>query len=246
MVLSEVRAKFIKESGRRDLVKGNGKTDNGANYYIQSGQRILEALQPTAKTLSWYKENVAASAMSLSFDLCRAVKEVWMANSGNSRYELEKKALSWLRTNYAEPLASLDTGQPLYYATAVMGMAPGQADMTAVSLATLNDVDAIMLGNHFTYSSIVFYPPSSGAYTCSILGYFYARSLTEDTYYNYWSVMFPDVLVMAALCALEMAYRNTEGVKDYINSIQIFLSGIDKDIVEEDIVGIDEMNNASL
>jgi len=39
--LSEVRAKFIELSGRDDLVNAND-SDNGANYFINAGQKFLD------------------------------------------------------------------------------------------------------------------------------------------------------------------------------------------------------------
>ncbi len=58
--------------------------------------------------------------------------------------------------------------------------------------------------------------------------------LTSDVDVSYHSEMYPELLLMASLLALEAFYRNTQGVNDWFSSMQIWLKGQDHDLVREE------------
>jgi hypothetical protein len=83
--------------------------------------------------------------------------------------------------------------------------------------------------------------PSDKAATITVVGQFKAKELDENDDQNFWSVHYPDLLIQAANYSLESFYRNTEGAKDWKNVMTDTLQGIDYNLVEEDISGINQM-----
>ncbi|RLI52540.1 MAG: hypothetical protein DRP09_17690, partial [Candidatus Thorarchaeota archaeon] len=91
------------------------------------------------------------------------------------------------------------------------------------------------------YNGIIFWPPADKEYVIETWGLFYSPELEDDDHESYWSVTNPLVLIMAALREIEVFNRNTEGVKDWELAIRSEVSGIGKDLVEEDIAEHDQM-----
>jgi len=48
--------------------------------------------------------------------------------------------------------------------------------------------------------------------------------------------------LMAGMYQLEVMYRNTEGANDWLRSIELAVTGLGKDFVEEHIAEVDQMN----
>ena len=53
MNLKEIREQFVKRSGRYDLVSSTTNwTDNGADFFIRNGQKLLDRLEHTQGSIS--------------------------------------------------------------------------------------------------------------------------------------------------------------------------------------------------
>ena len=92
MDLLGVRQQFIKLSGRYDLATTNVEThdtDNGADYFINAGQRYLDRHFYTLKSIGRRFDAVAADSWYLTFQRCRAIKSVW-CNDDEARWKLTK------------------------------------------------------------------------------------------------------------------------------------------------------------
>jgi hypothetical protein len=74
-----------------------------------------------------------------------------------------------------------------------------------------------------------------------INGLFYSAELVNDTDENYWSVAHPMLLYMAAMRQVEVVNRNTQGVRDWENSIMADVKTLGFDLVEEHIAEASEM-----
>ena len=124
--------------------------------------------------------------MKLEFLYARAIKEVWIMDS-DGRSKLTPKTLSWIRKTYADVLSDIDTGTPLYYSLAIIGLSPEQASLTSEDYTDefTYDVDEIRFGDHYLYNGIIFMPPSDGVYTVTIIGEFFSKTLSNDTDNNY-------------------------------------------------------------
>jgi len=319
MNLLQIRTQFIKENGRYDLVVDTTNyADNGADYYIQAGQRFLDNRQPTPKSIKRYQVDIVSGDIFAKVLNLRAIKEVWVMD-GDGRYQLIKKPLGWIRDYYAEASANVATGEPLYYNETVIGLSPdidsavasdystsanSQAftSQTSVTVThnlgfyplvwmkdsngvkmegfiqhtstnefvvmfavatsgtiyyggaegttafTYDDEDLVLAGTtpHYAYRGIVWMPPADGTYTLEVWGDFFSKKLVDNYDTNFWATIYPDILIKAANYALESTYRNTAGMADWLSVIDNDLRGIDHNLVEQDISGVNQMNEGDV
>jgi len=238
MTRVELRTKFIELSGRYDLATdywGADYTDNGADYFIDNGQKWLERKMNVKRSSSSIFDEKAIDAYTMSFQTARSIKEVWV-NNGTSRYELEKKTMQEFRDIFPEPISEIDTGGPLYYVPARL-RSVDSTDMD--NLATYMN---FVMASSESYDGIIFGPPLDEAYVIEVVGVFYLPALNSEGDENYWSVEHSDLLINAALRQLEVSYRNTEGVRDWDFVVDSDLTDLDKDIVDQDQSNIEEMD----
>ena len=247
MALLAVREKFAELSGRHDLVvdfAGEDYDDNGANFYLQNGQRMLDRKFTDRKGMAWYKEDISAGAYSLDFRYCKFIEEVWAKASGEGRYRLEKKSLAWMRNTYGDAYADQDQGMPVYFAEKVLNLGPDQVALTAATYETefTGDAEELMLADtdHVLYTGILFMPPADTTYTISVKGKFDSPSLVDgaDTLTTYWTERHPDALVLAGMWSLEGFGRNTAGQQDYLQMILDILNDVDAEEAENESTGI--------
>lgn len=236
--LLTVRQKFCQLSGRFDLAttsEDSFDTDNGADFFINAGMKMLERRYDYPKEVGRYFDEVAAGSWYLTFQNCRVITEVW-ANNDEERKKLTKTDMVDLREYYTGLVSATDQDEPDYYAPAF--------------IRAIDATDKDSLGSFFnyvktdddgTYNGIIFMPPVDEAYVIEVWGKFYSTELSSNTDENYWTNVHPMLLVWSALYHLEVSYRNSEGAKDWLSAIEMYGSDIDKDRVEEEIVDIEEM-----
>ncbi|MBU2051340.1 MAG: hypothetical protein KKH61_20525 [Gammaproteobacteria bacterium] len=240
MTLLETRTQLVKVTGRYDLVvDAVAYADNGADFYINAGQLYLDRLETIHKSYSRVFETVTSGQWYKLFQLCRSLKSVWISNSDGEKWKLDKVDFDVLRAAYAEDPANIDSGDPLYYAPINIRRTPETA--STITIDYFGATEYTEAYDHFEYNGLVFLPPADGTYTLELHGLFYQPKLEDDADTNYWTEVHPLVLVMAAARALEVVYRNTEGVKDWDNSIKAELFGMGLDLAEEEVAEISEM-----
>lgn len=239
MNLLQVRQWFIRESGRYDLVTDvSSWADNGANAYINAGQKMLDRRVDLRKSTGRHFANLAVGENVVAFQASRAIKEVWTFGSGVPRKKLILKDMQWLRSEYSD-MENPENGVPEYYTPGIFRLAPDET-----MSATIGDLDVIsgyldlLVEDHFAYNGIVIFPPTDTAITVETWGLFYSQELSSDESNSFWSVVHPELLVMAAQCIVEQFNRNSEGVKDWMSSIDMALRDITNDFVEEEITDI--------
>lgn len=239
---AQIKTLVIEMSGRQDLTETMYTGVTKFDFFLNAALKLLDISQGTPESKRWLMKDIAIGDHTLQFQNARVIHEVWFANA-DGRYQLEKKTLKWIRSNYSDALADISTGMPLYYAVDVIHLAPQQQDLGEVLPPPgefTYDYDNILFGASYGYNGIVWMPPTDEVYTVEVLADFYSL-LTEDGDSNYWSVQYPNVLVQAVLFAIEVFYRNTTGMNDYLNSLRPFLQGIDYNIAEQDAKDINEM-----
>lgn len=249
MSLLSVRETFATDSGRHDLVtdfSGDDFSDNGADRFLQAGQRLLDRKASFVKGYSWYKKDVSEGGYKLNFRYCTAIKQVWAMEADTDRYRLTRKDLDWIRAKYGKAYADLTTGSPSYYTPIVANLGPDQVALTTSNYTDefTYDYEEILFSDtadHFHYNAILWMPPLNKTYTISILGRFWSPILTGDTMETFWTEVHPDILVLSALYCLERTYRNREGMADYMTAILDAISDLDRDMVEEEIQDHDRM-----
>ena len=245
MEYKDLRKKFIELSGRYDLVKPNW-TDNGADFFINAGQKMLDRMQDIGKAKARLTRTLAAGTVVVSTVGLRAIKEVWLSSSDDGMYRLTQETMAGLRAYYGKKFSEVDAAAPVYYAPAILRPYPDTT--VAADVAGLYDIEDLILyeatggTGHWTYNGIIILPPPDIAYTLSLWGLFYSPTLsatlsgsTWTQTKSFWSEEHPDTLLLAALYKLEAFYRNTEGAKDWQNALNIDMVGLDFDSVEEDL-----------
>lgn len=241
MNLLELRTEFIRISGRYDLVVDNiDFADNGADFYINAGQKYLDRLENIKKSWGRVFRQVTAGRNYVVFPDCRAIESAWIMNT-ESRTKLEKVDMSDLREEYGEPVSAITTGVPLYYSPAYLRVVPESDRMTIDEFEAIIDYADVMFDQHYNYNGVIFMPPVDGDYVCEVWGLFYSPTLTNDTDESFWSVVHPSILIMAGQRELEAMNRNSEGVKDWEGVIRSEITTIGMDAVEETVAELDDM-----
>jgi len=251
MNFGEIRTKFIDLSGRFDLadsMESAPYSDGGADFFIASGQRYLDNSQLHPKSLLRYQKDIVAGTYGLEFKDALSVKEVWFTTS-SERKSLSKVGFGWMNTNFTYPPSDHSAGTPKYYSTNIIGLAGQQDALTTANYTgdftrereSIHFADEASNTSHQYYRGIIFLPPNDTAGTITVYGNFKAKALSLNADENFWSVQYPDLLIQAANYSLESFYRNTEGAKDWKVIIDETLRGIDYNLVEETISGINQM-----
>jgi len=238
MNLLEVRIDFIKKSGFRDLVKRGGYADNGANAFIQSGARLLDTLQPNPACIRSHLTDLTENQYQVTFSDCRVVDSVWVIDEDGGRdNQLKRKTIGELRDLYPGPFSDIDTGIPAYYAP-LIGVDPSMQDAVAGDYSA--DFLDLLFGKAYATTGIIIMPPADQAYTLEVHGRWFTKRLEEDTDESWWSINRPELLVLAAMCVREMFFRNTEGVRGYLDpnfgSLALMLKGIDRDMAAQEAI----------
>jgi hypothetical protein len=235
MALSDVRARFVQLSGRYDLVNSDD-SDNGANWYINKGQRWLD-LHPLAPTMyGRYITNLAADDFYIEISGCRALHEVWI-NDDEDRVLLERKTLKWVQEEFGDVTSDITSGTPTYWCPARPRAVNSDGNE---SLGTFLDFVVDEDGNETVQGILIAGPPEEEI-TVDIRGVFFSPTLSDDTDTSWWTENYDDILLLAALRKLESFMRNTAGVKDYNVVIQEELQMLDFAEVEQTVHNITRM-----
>lgn len=237
----EIREQFIKLSGRYDLVtETTNWTDNGANWYIKAGLRMLDQMVPDfPKQIGRYFETVAAGTYYVTFEGCRQIKEVWAAVAGDKRWMVLPMDANEFYGTYNEPFANVVQGKPDYYTRAMLRGIP---DFSAIDNVSGYASEIAEDTSQMTTNGIVFMPPADQEMQIEVWGVFDSYVLSAETDSNWWTTKHEDLVVFAALYKLETSNRNSEGAKDWLFEVQRMVAEIDMDEVAEDANNAEEMS----
>jgi len=236
----EVRQKFRSLSGRFDLVNEDG-TDNGADFFIDSGQKWLDRRFDHPKVDGRVFKIADQGDYGHVFKYARSIEEVWAATTGDGRWQLEKKSIQDLRLAYADLPSNLTEGAPLYWTPAFLRSIPETDHITAAVFGSYIGFADVMTGEHYEYNGVIWMPPCSEEMLIEVWGKFYTEPMNAEDDRNFWSANHPDVLIMAGLRQVEVFNRNTQGRQDWERAIDQMISDIDKDVVQEELAEVDQM-----
>ncbi|MFA5380300.1 MAG: hypothetical protein WC455_31350, partial [Dehalococcoidia bacterium] len=104
----DLRKKFVELSGRYDLIKAN-ETDNGADFFINAGQKILDRMQDSGKAKARYTVSLAAGTILVYTAGLRAIKGVWVSSS-DGMTALKPCTLEEMREYYAGKFSEVTQG----------------------------------------------------------------------------------------------------------------------------------------
>jgi hypothetical protein len=232
MNLLQIRKRFRDLSGRYDLMTSDS-TDT-IDFMINAGSRFLDRLSEHQKTYATHYKFLSQGSWNLQFPSCRAVKEVWIA-SMEERWQLEKRDLQDLLAGLMTELVSnIDQGDPLYYSplmTRTVGTPPTGIESYIDTITSMGNI----------YNAILILPPPDKQLLVEIKGFYYSDELIQDTDENYWSKVHPNLLLKSSLHELEIFNQNQSKVEAWEKNIQLELDGVNKDLVEESIAEVDQM-----
>lgn len=235
MTLVDVRKKLVELSGLYNLVtdyEGADYSDNGADFFIKSGQRWLDSLLETPQAPADYKVSLSAGEFSINVSEARAIQKVRLEESQEGIDFLDRKPLADLFEKWGDQslLGEVDKGSPTDYALAIRR----ELDATTDPIGRTGQ----------SGKKLFIMPPADKDYTIFVTGLFFSKELTKEDDKNFWSINYPDLLIQSALYKRESFMRNTSGLRDWRGAIVDAVNMIDADMVEEDIAEIDHMVSA--
>ena len=234
MDLSTLRETFRTETGRLDLA------DTGVDRFLNAGQRLLDTRvnhdSNEARNFKMVKQGDFAVTFSST---CRVIHKVFVADL-DSRSQLLRGNNDELRALYPQLFSQLGQGRPQAYVPATLRASPDQ-DTIGDLQAFIGYMD-VLLGSSAKFNGVIFYPPADKEYMVEVWGSFYSPDLGDSCNSTWWLENHSYLLLMAAKRALEVSYRNSEGVKDWDNAMQPYLTAIEADQAEQEAVDIGGMD----
>lgn len=225
MSLLEIRKKFIASSGRADLVIDEvSYADNGADWFIQAGQRYLDRMLETGNARARYFGKLEYSRNAMKIPRARVIEQVVRAYPAPKCEMVQSNDSQYYSTD------SLDA--PKYYHLLVLRPVVGS------DYAQTPGINADISFTSSSYSGLRFNTASDQDYGIEITGLFYSPDLTIDTDISFWSEEHPEILVAAAFYSMERFYRNFEGLKECRASLEDMVQQLDFDYVAQEIVNI--------
>ena len=239
MNLLQVRTQFVKLSGRYDLIVDTTDwVDDGANYYINSGLKMLGKLADVNAEKAKLYYTLDANEYSITFQHhCRVIYEVWV-NNDEERYQLTKVPLTELKSYYDGTATATTTGSPGYFALAEL-RALETSDQD--SLGTFINKTWEETDTKYDYRGVIIVPPADESYVVEVSGLFKNVDLSADADKNFWTEEEYELLIRAALYKLEGLSRGTENAKNWLSAIRDDVMEINKDIAEEESYGINQL-----
>jgi len=239
MNLLQLRTKAVQLSGRYDLVVDSTDwDDNGMDFYINSGVRMLERLAALHETKArlWY--NLPVGEYSLEFQHnCRVVHTVWASNT-ESRWQLTKLSNDDFFAEYSDATSQTDNGT-LEHFTIVPLRALETTDQN--SLGTFLNASHLETDKKYDYYGILLGPPTDEECTITVSGLFKSVELSANGDESFWTIQEPDLTLRAALYQLEIFSRGTEDAKNWLSAIQADVLQINFDIAEEESYTITQL-----
>lgn len=224
MNLLEIRKKLTELSGNYALVKDvESYEDNGADFYIQAGQRLIDSLLDFPKSRVLVNKTLETGEDTLILPRFRAIQRVWFHADDGVRF-LKKLTPEGMERRF--PGDDIDTGLPTHYSIGIMRSIDRQTEQDK------------------SWNQIKIMVPADRDLEVSISGLFNSDKLENDKDSSFWSIEYPETLIQAAMYTIERFYRNTQGMNDHMNAIRVDLQNIDADLVEQQIAGKDQMEDS--
>ena len=248
MQLSAFRELFIRESGRYDLVNDNG-SDNGANFYINAGQRHLDRLTQHSKSQALNYQILPDNRSVFFLPNCRTVHSVSYvqtkafnlpSQTHHSTYwrPLVRMTMPALRRHYFGG----PKGLPQAYALAVTrGTQDTMNENDYTIFNAMADMIDIVMGSYYEKIAVLLMPIPDQPISVEVEGLFYSAQLVEETDQSFWTTNHPELLLQASLRELEVVHRNTQGVRDWDQAIQTSTMLIEQDHVYDEAYHVTKM-----
>jgi len=240
MTLAEIRKEFVRASNRYDLVVNGDLTanvDNGANTFINWGQRYLDITIQHPKQWRRYAKKLTIGDYQLPITGILSIKSVVIIDPNDARADITEcfYERAEFRKNVPELVAGWDSGIPTFWTLNYIDPHPSlQAGMgTADDQADVDVTPATMFG----YDGVMFYPKADAAYTLEVSARTLSLAMTADTDTSYWSIWYADLLVLAACYCFERFMKNDAGMRTWLNAMNLQAHAIDCNMVDLEFAG---------
>lgn len=232
MTLRDIRERLIKATGRTDLIEDQ-KTypDDGADWYINAGIRFLDQQLPGELSRTKVIKATTEGSPSISIPDVRAIKDVRIQESGERNRDLERYGLFDFYEHFGDEeylSAEGNQGKPMHYAYGI------QRGLNKSSLNQAPREARVLL----------LHPVPDKVYDIAITSENFSQKLEDDSDINWWTLNFPELLVLAARREIEVDHRNQTGVQQFEQQLNRRLMDIDSDQVSDEISNSGQMDNA--
>jgi len=234
--LAFIREKFCEFSGRYDLETMDGK-DNGANFFINAGQKFLDRMLDIDRLRARYTRKVSVGEGLVRLLRARVVKQVYISDiDGDNKKELCKESYSSYSYNFPKDETLQETGSPSYWTPYIVRHGQVTSEPIDVASAMMD-----IVADDEDIEVIRIFPAPSDDMILEVVGLFYSPTLSEDNDRSFWSAKYPEILIQAALLRLEGFMRNSEGYRDQLSALQLEVQQLDFDHVAQQIVDVNQM-----
>lgn len=228
MNLHEVRVQFREMSGRFDLVDQAG-ADTGAGFFIKGALKFLNSKGIVDKPTGGYKIPLARNKQIVTLPTtARIIRNVWISNQAGVQTLIRIYNLT--RDFYVQSAA------PLWYMPLYLETIPSSG---LISDAVYAEDSAFSVG--LKYNVIVVWPIPRQDLIVEIETDLMHEDLINPTDVNYWTTEHPELLIMAIMHQLEIFHRNTQGVNDWLRSMEEYILNIRQELVHEESFQISQM-----
>lgn len=236
MDLETGRAQFIELSGRFDLVKDDG-SDNGANYWLNQGQKFLDARLGHLFPMVWMKV-LTPGDHTVEVRRVKRIDTIYVLDpDSKSRTPLVRMTSEEFKDAFSHTSVQ-SSGLPVAYTVEA-----GQLSLDlAYDQSTVDDYSdgaLILTAPRELKTLIHFGPKTDKAYEFYVIGSFAPPLLTEDTDRSFWTVNFSRLWLYASLYQLEVGYKNREAMSAWLTAIEIEEHEIIKDKIDLDLSDYD-------
>jgi hypothetical protein len=208
----EVKLRFREVTGRYDLIAADG-TDTGGGHYINMGLKWLE--QHVDRVVMEVEVGAVIdpgyiNRLEFPLSIVRSVAMLRSADIVEPTYtELERITIQEMMALQA---VTSVVGTPLYWS-----ISPAYPATLDISYITINPAPDVTYD--FVARGKTTIPP-----------------LEVDGTTNYWTLFHDELLVWTSCYCLEVAYRNSEGAKDWFNSIEQYVYDLQKEKVDGEML----------
>lgn len=240
MDLVTLREKFVRLSGRYDLVVDTTDwADNGADFYIHNGQKLLERLVEVPMNVGSFYKELAIGEYAVSWEhSTRAIKEVWVETSTARRKATNVSLIELKQAYYDLVSAQSEQQNDWYYAVAdLRGIDVTDQNALGEYLENVEPAGVTVAEAR----GIVLSPVPTTAVVVQIKGLFKQFVLSDDGDENFWSVEEPDLLLRAALYTLDTFFHGNSSIRNWYQALLVDVQKIDFDLVDEYSTEITQM-----
>lgn len=235
MNLGTGRAKFKTLTGNYSLVNSDG-SDNGADYFLNQGQKWLDDnyYQYKADQVSIHSVDAGDYLILLRYLKYIEPGGVTLVNSSGEISILSEVSIDDINYNFETP-SMQGTGEPSYWTYAPIRLAPLQQDYIQATVDAVDGTDVIQVGDSTPYVGILLTPTADATYSIQIRARFYEAPLVDDTDVSFWTTNHSYPWLLASIGTYYISLGNAKGAAEMFGQAQGFMRGLITDTIQREL-----------